>query len=324
MSLTNFHLDLKDRKILSELDLNARQPCSQIAKKVGLSTEVVSYRIKRLEEENIITQYQTIINLSKLNVIQFKICLSLQHITSKKYQELIEKIKENKSIKWLVSCKGNWDLLIAVETDSFENVELLKNNILSEFAGYINQKAIAILVEATTYDRDYLLKSPSTLNRSRIIMEKEKTAKIEPLDLEIIKILSKNARKTIIEIALQLKTTARIVNYRIKQLQKNKIILGFKIALNYEKIGILFFKTMIYIDNPNEERIKSLKQYCAMNKNIIHHVNVLGNWDLEPEFEVYSEAEFNCIISEIKDKYSDIIKQIDIITISKEHKFVYF
>ena len=155
-------------------------------------------------------------------------------------------------------------------------------------------------------------------------MEKEKTAKIEPLDLEIIKILSKNARKTIIEIALQLKTTARIVNYRIKQLQKNKIILGFKIALNYEKIGILFFKTMIYIDNPNEERIKSLKQYCAMNKNIIHHVNVLGNWDLEPEFEVYSEAEFNCIISEIKDKYSDIIKQIDIITISKEHKFVYF
>ena len=59
-------------------------------------------------------------------------------------------------------------------------------------------------------------------------------------------------------------------------------------------------------------------------KNIIHHVKVLGNWDLEPEFEVQSESEFNEILKEMKDQYSDIIKNIEIITISKEHKFVYF
>ncbi len=325
MSLNQiFPLDLKDRKILYELDLNARQPCSKIAKKVGLSTEVVNYRIKRLEEENIITQYQSIINLSKLNIIQFKLCLSLQHITSTKCHELIEKIKQNKSIKWLVSCKGNWDIIISAETDSIENMEIIQNNILSDFAGYINQKAIAILVQATTYNRNYLLKIPSLLNHSRIIMGKDTPVKIEPFDLEIIKIISKNARTSIIDIANQLKTTTRIVNYRIKKLLKNKIILGFKIALNYEKLGIHFFKTMVYIDNPQKERLKSLQQYFNMNKNIIHDVKVLGNWDLEPEFEMYSEIEFNSIISEIKDKYADIIKKIDIITISKEHKFVYF
>ena len=60
------------------------------------------------------------------------------------------------------------------------------------------------------------------------------------------------------------------------------------------------------------------------NKNVIHHVKVLGNWDLEPEFEVWNEEEFDKILNDMKDKFSDIIKGVDIITISKEHKFVYF
>ena len=38
-------LDLKDKKILYELDLNARQTDNQIAKKVGMSRDSVRYRI---------------------------------------------------------------------------------------------------------------------------------------------------------------------------------------------------------------------------------------------------------------------------------------
>ena len=155
-------------------------------------------------------------------------------------------------------------------------------------------------------------------------MKRDSVVNLEETDLQILKILSKNSRTPVIEISKKLKTTPRIVNYRIKQLQKNKIILGFKVAINYEKLGIQFYKTFIYLDNPKKTRVESLINYFKQHKNIIHHVKVLGNWDLEPEFEVYSESEFNKILTEIKDKFSDIIKNIDIITILKEHKFVYF
>ena len=55
-------LDLKDRKILYELDLDARQPLTQIGKKVGLSKDVVSYRMKKLQDEGIIKNYYTVID----------------------------------------------------------------------------------------------------------------------------------------------------------------------------------------------------------------------------------------------------------------------
>ena len=41
----NMNIDLKDRKILYQLDSNCRQSNTQIGKNVGLKKDVVSYRI---------------------------------------------------------------------------------------------------------------------------------------------------------------------------------------------------------------------------------------------------------------------------------------
>lgn len=316
-------IDLKDKRLLYELDDNAWQTSAQIARKIGLSTEATNYRIKKLEKEKIITQYQIIVNLSKLNILQFKICLSFQHLTSEKLEQIIEKLKQKAEVKWIVSCKGSWDMIISLETDSLEGVNNLKEKVLELFRNHISEKAISILVEAETYNRNYLL-GKSSSNKSRIIMKKDEETKLDKLDLKILKSLSKNARNSIINIAQEVNSTVRVVNYRIKQLIKKKVILGFKIALDYEKLGIKFYKTFIYLDDQKKEKVESLLKDLATDKNIIHNTKVIGNWDFEPEFEVYSEEEFDKSLSKIKDKYSEIIKRIDIITISKEYKFVYF
>jgi len=67
-----------------------------------------------------------------------------------------------------------------------------------------------------------------------------------------------------------------------------------------------------------------LGKYFVNHQNIIHHVRVLGAWDFEPEIEVYSEEEFDFILKDMRDHFPEIIRKIELITISKEHKFVYF
>ncbi len=54
-------IDLKDRKILYQLDLNSRQSLTQIGKNVGLKKDVVSYRIKRLQDEGVIKNFWTVV-----------------------------------------------------------------------------------------------------------------------------------------------------------------------------------------------------------------------------------------------------------------------
>ena len=52
-------IDLKDKKILYELDLDCRQSNTQIGKKVGLKKDVVAYRIKRMQDEGVLLNFWT-------------------------------------------------------------------------------------------------------------------------------------------------------------------------------------------------------------------------------------------------------------------------
>lgn len=316
-------LDLKDKKILWELNSNCRQSNSEIAKKVLLSPEAVLYRIKKLENEGIITQYQTIINLSKIGIIQFKLCLSLQYLNKEKLEQIINKLKKDEKVKWIVSTQGNWNLIISCETNSLDEVDDLKNSILSYFGKSIREKSLSILIEAETFERNYLLEEKKTSSK-RTIMKESTPEKLDKFDLKLLKELSMNARMSIVDLSFKLKLTPRIVQYRIKQLEKKEIILGYKIAIDYEKTGIKFYKLFISLGNLDFEEIKKLNNYFISNKNVIHNVRVIGNWDFEPEVEVFNENEFNKILDELREKFSDLINKIDIITIRKEHKFVYF
>ncbi len=49
-----YKLDLRDRKILSEIELNARLSNSEIGKRLGVSKQVIDYRLRKLEKNNII------------------------------------------------------------------------------------------------------------------------------------------------------------------------------------------------------------------------------------------------------------------------------
>ena len=70
-------LDKIDMRLLYELDCNARQSETALAKKVGRSRETVRYRIAQLEKREIITGYATWLNVSKLGYQAYKMYLKI-------------------------------------------------------------------------------------------------------------------------------------------------------------------------------------------------------------------------------------------------------
>src|SRR3989344_9102514 len=117
-------LDLKDRKILYELDVDARQSLAEIGKKVGLSKEVVNYRINKLIESGIIKGFYARIDASKVGFTVFRTFLRLQDVTPEKEKEIIEYIVAQKQIGWCISVQGNWDINFiywAKDTNQFFN-----------------------------------------------------------------------------------------------------------------------------------------------------------------------------------------------------------
>ena len=91
------NLDLKDRKILYQLDLNCRQSNTQIGRQVGLSKEVVNYRIKRMQDLGVINNFWTAINSLKLGYYAFRIYINFLDVDPDKKNEIIQYFKNYKN-----------------------------------------------------------------------------------------------------------------------------------------------------------------------------------------------------------------------------------
>ena len=90
-------LDNIDKRILLELDKNARISDVKLAKIVGKSKESVRYRIKKLIEEKVILRFTIWIDPTKLGYQTAKIYLNLANIPEKKKQ-FIEELKNEKRL----------------------------------------------------------------------------------------------------------------------------------------------------------------------------------------------------------------------------------
>ena len=81
-------LDKKDKQILLELDLNARIPLTQLAKKVNLSPQTTKYRMEQLEKKGIIKRYVTFFDVSKFGYLYYRLYIRLENTTTEEEKEI--------------------------------------------------------------------------------------------------------------------------------------------------------------------------------------------------------------------------------------------
>ena len=67
-------IDEIDRKILKELQLDARTSYAELGRRVGLTTPAVIERVRKLEDASIITGYRAEIDTAKVGLADHGIC----------------------------------------------------------------------------------------------------------------------------------------------------------------------------------------------------------------------------------------------------------
>lgn len=86
---------------------------------------------------------------------------------------------------------------------------------------------------------------------------------IDSLDLEILKMLSRDSKVTFSEISKQLNVSNTTIHVRIKRLQRLEIIKNFTITIDYSKLGFNYTCYMgIYLDKASkyDVALKALKK----------------------------------------------------------------
>ncbi len=309
-------LSTKDRKILCELDKNCRQSNREVAKKTGVSKEVVNYRIAKLVRENIITRFFGEINTSKLGYIAYKIYLQFQNTTEEKEKEIIYYLFNHPKAAWTAVCSGKWDLVTSFWAKNIYELNTYVSDFINKFSNFVLNKQVITNLQYYIYSRKWLTKDVHP--KITCIGKEPEKIKLDKLDLKILKFLTKNGKCPIIEISNRLNVSSSLVIYRIRELVRKGVITAFRIDLNLEKLGMEFCKSFIYLQNKTTEKENSLIRFCSLHPNVTAVTQLVGPWDLELELETGSFEQFHRIMRDIKNRFPDLIRSYESVLISKE------
>jgi len=311
-------LDKKDRKILYQLDIDARQSNSQIAKIVGLSKDAVGYRIRNLEKSKVIRGYTTIIDSKKLGYIFYRANFNLIDLSPEKMDEMISFLREEKNVWWIARLDGSWNFIFAIWTKSDEEFrEFYNDRFCAKYRQYIKTSLICPITNYTQYSRNYLLD-----NKELKISPKfnKQYADYDDIDLEILRMLSKDARTRLLDIATKLKINSMTVYRRIKNLEKKGIILQYKADLNVNLLRGDFYSIKINLSNMSQ--LRQIENYIKTIPEMTAKTEAIGSYDIEFDLEVEDSKQYFSIMEGLQAKF-DSIREIIYFRVLENYKILY-
>jgi len=299
-----FKFDKVDKKLISYLYHHYREPLTKIAKACRISRDQVEYRLKKYEQQGLIKKYATIFNYKLLGYDEFIVVWLKLHNIKEKRNLIREEFKKNKNAITYFDALGKFDLGVDLVYKNKEEFQKEFNEFLQKHRTIIKDYSVFITTSATFFP---LKEFGLSLSQKEFALEDDKTKiKLEKKDINILKALEKNGRKKIIDIAGELNLSAELTLYRLKQLYKNKIILGTRIIFDMDKLGYFLGNLKLKLKNLDITTINKIKAYCKQHK----YINALS----------FGIGKYNCLIQVLYKKeknFRETLKNI-LTTLDKE------
>jgi DNA-binding Lrp family transcriptional regulator len=194
-------LNLKDRKILFELDKNSRASFVEIAKKTALPQEVVRYRLNSLKKKGVIKKFFSAVNVYALGYSIQKVALRFHNLSPEKKQEIIKYLVSSEKVTWVIETDGNHELLFTI--NAFAPIELYTflNHFMERFSKFVARKKLSVNIWGEWQTRDYLIGQKREFTEKTSYVALTKKPKLDLIDKRILYYLADNSRMTSVELA---------------------------------------------------------------------------------------------------------------------------
>jgi len=142
--------DALARRIVSELQRNARQSTSTIAARLNVARSTVHERIMRMEASGTISGYSVVLGKTPdEDGIQI---LMLLEIRQQETRKILQKLSNYPEIRLCLSINGDYDLFLTAQAPRIEELDALVDDV-AEIAGVLRTKTFVVF--GRKFDRRY-------------------------------------------------------------------------------------------------------------------------------------------------------------------------
>jgi Lrp/AsnC family leucine-responsive transcriptional regulator len=308
-------LDLFDKKILFELDINSRSTASKIAKKLQLPKETVNYRIKRLEKNGWINRLYTIFNASLFGYSYYRVLIKFDKITTSIETEIIDYITSDPTCANLRILEGQYDLVFLTIQKNPGGLKAFLQCFFNTYGKYVQEKNVLMMMKTYKLNQKFLHEGKTIKKIFSHVDTKDYT--LDNIDLGIMKAISTNARIKLSEIGNKLKLDSRLIEYHIRKMEHTGIIVAYTTDLNLVKLNRELIKVDIALKDP--AFIPRILDFFDKTNTCIFAHELLGKYDLSVELYVKNDEMLKSILEKFKEKFLENYVYYDVSHVYKEY-----
>lgn len=299
-------MDKIDLKLLESLNENAKYSISQVARRIRVSQQVADYRIKKLGEQGVILGFHTVINPLALGFRLFRISIWFSKINEEFKESFLSYLKNQENVAWVGFTNSVWDLIIDYYAKSPLEVENFINNFSKKFQN-IDKYDVSELTLVIEKQYPYLSK------KQILYKIQHYNKKVDVKDHKILISINKNARKPLVEISKETNLSIPTIRERIKKMEKEGIISGYRMFCNPKRLERESYKLIFSLQHYKPEEIESLINFGILNENVIYIAKYFGNYNLDFEVECKNKEELQVLIIKIRNRSQ--IREIQIVSV---------
>ncbi len=312
------NIDKIDKKILITLDMDARMPLSRLAKICRISRDKVNYRLNRLLQKNILGGFYTLVDVESLGYANYIVFLKIKE----RQNEIITYLKNNSHVNWLVNAETQWDIVMWVAAkDQYTFINFWKE-FAERFENSLINTEIAVLRSLVHYKRHFFTNEKN--DDEIVVFGGRKRKEIDDKDIEILRAIAFDARSTLLDLAKKVNLNIKTLQNRLRRLEKEEIIMGYRTYLNYLELGYNYYLILLRLNNIDKETLNRIKSYIKLDPYIDVSWQLIGKANIAIHIKAKNDKHLREVWNNFKDRFQENIIDYETLLLYQQHKFVSF
>jgi len=126
---------------------------------------------------------------------------------------------------------------------------------------------------------------------------------LDKTDYKILYNLDYNARISLSELAKNVNLSKQNLNYHLKKLINEKVLLGFMSVVDIHRVGYLTYRVYFRFKNVDPHKEEEIINYFKTSNHVLWFVSTSGSWDLEAVFTARNDIHLNNLFKKVKEDF---------------------
>lgn len=316
-------IDKTDRHILEELSIDSRALLTKLAKKIRTSKQTLQYRMQRMEKDGVVNAYITYVDWSRIGYMRREMLVKHAPMGESLYKGIIETCMRQGGVH-ITRCDGEWNMLVGYLGASNKELYEKANEIRRAFGSHMIETRAATLVDVYVKSMQKYDNENESGEVVGVLGAAEKRYALDDKDRLVLGALAVNARAPYAQIAEMTGLAPETVRFRIKRLEKEKVIVSYGVSINPELDGFNHFMILVRLSDPQNERIEKFIKYLLAIPKVRRVARVISTVDLIYEARFSDERELRETKARIERDYGDMIHSQTVLRLYGENLFAFF